>query len=98
MCYHYTTDSFVWFGCFSKLEERKIATDKMNQLAENENGKIYTEKKNFLIVTNFYIHKTIHKTLTPEYIAKLDRNHRGRSKKTVFEMSTVKSPARRYSD
>ena len=44
----------------------------MNQLAENENGKIYTEKKNFLIVTNFYIHKTIHKTLIPEYIAKLD--------------------------
>ena len=40
---------------FSKLEGRKIASDRIEQLAENQNGKIYTDKENMLrIATMFY--------------------------------------------
>ena len=40
---------------FSKLEKRKIAEGRINQLAEKQNGEIYTDKKDVLsIATKFY--------------------------------------------
>ena len=40
---------------FSKLEERKKASDGINQLAEKQDGEIFTDRENiFRIATNFY--------------------------------------------
>jgi len=40
---------------YSKLENRKKASDGMNQLAEKQDGEIFTDKENILrIATNFY--------------------------------------------